>query len=201
MSQGDSVAHVSQVMGLNKRTLYHWRLNEAPNHTQSSAGRPRKLSKRHVKWAREALMKHKLSLNDVKKRLYSNSRGKVDVSKSTILRAVKNGRVPLIFAKASKKPFLTEQHKQLRLEFASRFMDIDWDSVMFTDSKYFIFGYQPTGKLAAVWCKKGDRPKIPTVKKVKKIHVYAGISVHGVTPLFFVEGTSDARECATSVTS
>ncbi len=72
---------------------------------------------------------------------------------------------------------------------------------MFTDSKYFQFGFQPTGKQAAVWCKKGDMLTIPTVKKVKKVHVYAGISVHGVTPLFFVEGTSDARECATSVTS
>ncbi len=146
-------------------------------------------------------MKRKLSLTDVKKRLHSNSRGQVDVSKKTIHRAVKSGREPLRYAKATKKPFLTEVHKQIRLDFATRFMDKDFNNVMFTDSKYFKFGYQPTGKYAAVWCKKGDRPKIPTVKNVKKVHVYAGIAAQGVTPLFFVEGTSDTRECPTSVTS
>ncbi len=75
MSQGDSVLHVSKILGLKRRTLYHWRSPTTSNRIPSSVGRPRKLSKRHVKWAREALVKHKLSLNDVKKRLYSNSRG------------------------------------------------------------------------------------------------------------------------------
>ena len=42
---------------------------------------------------------------------------------------------------------------------------------------------------------------MPTVKKAKKVHVYAGLSAFGVTPLFFVEGTSGVKHLPTSVTA
>ena len=40
-----------------------------------------------------------------------------------------------------------------------------------------------------------------TVKKAHKVHVYAGLSYFGVTPLFFVEGTSGVKNLPTSVTA
>lgn len=78
---------------------------------------------------------------------------------------------------------------------------MDWKSVMFTDSKYFHYTYQPQGRQAAVWCKAGEKPILPKLRKSQKVHVYAGISYYGVTPLFFVHGTSGARDIETSVTS
>ena len=78
---------------------------------------------------------------------------------------------------------------------------MNWKRVMFTDSKYFYYTYQPTGRQSAVWCKFGDKPTMPTIKKSKKVHVYAGLTAFGVTPLFFVEGTSGAKNLPTSETS
>lgn len=44
-------------------------------------------------------------------------------------------------------------------------------------------------------------PRRSTVKRQLKVHVYAGLATHGVTPLFFVEGTSGSRVAATTVTA
>ena len=40
---------------------------------------------------------------------------------------------------------------------------------------------------------------MPKMKKCQKVHVYARLSYHGVTPLFFVEGTSGAKGIGTSI--
>ena len=42
---------------------------------------------------------------------------------------------------------------------------------------------------------------MPTIKKGYKVHVYAGMSYHGVTPLFFVDGTSGTKVLPTTITS
>lgn len=44
-------------------------------------------------------------------------------------------------------------------------------------------------------------PTRATTRNQQKVHVYAGISFHGITPLFFVEGTSGAVDIGTSVTA
>ena len=72
---------------------------------------------------------------------------------------------------------------------------------MFTDSKYFNYYFQPNGNQIAVWCKPEEQPQRFTLKKPKKVHVYAGLSHHGVTPLFFVQGTSGMRGLDKSVTA
>lgn len=50
-----------------------------------------------------------------------------------------------------------------------------------------------------MWCRISDEPILPKMKKSQKIHVYAGLSYYGVTPLFFVEGTSGYKGVGTSV--
>ena len=72
---------------------------------------------------------------------------------------------------------------------------------MFTDSKYFHFQYQPSGNQQAVWCRREQQPVRHTTRRSQKVHVYGGISIYGVTPLFFVEGTSGARGIERSVTA
>lgn len=42
---------------------------------------------------------------------------------------------------------------------------------------------------------------MPSFKKAHKVHVYAGISYYGVTPLIFVHGTTGVKHLPTSVTS
>lgn len=79
---------------------------------------------------------------------------------------------------------------QRRVEFAIKFKEMDWTRVMFTDSKIFHFNYQPTRRAPQVWCRKEDGPILPEYKKAKKVHVYAGLAVAGVTPLIFVQGTT-----------
>ena len=72
---------------------------------------------------------------------------------------------------------------------------------MFTDSKIFNYTFQPHGKNTTAWCKEGERPVVHTVKHPLKVHVYAGISIYGATPLFEVQGTSGHDDIGKSVTA
>ena len=86
-----------------------------------------------------------------------------------------------------------------RMEFTRKFRHMNWGRVMFTNSKYFIYLYQPYGRQNTVWCRSTDQPTRQTVRNQQKVHVYAGISIHGITPLFFVEGTSGVQGIGTSI--
>lgn len=122
--------------------------------------------------------------------MFKNSGGATSVSTRTVQRAALSGKAPLKYTKVQKKPLLTCTHASHRLEFASKYRQLNWKRVMFTDSKYYHYIYQPSGRQTAIWCRKGDKPTMPTTRRVQKVHVYAGISYYGVTPLFFVQGTS-----------
>ena len=66
--------------------------------------------------------------------------------KSTVLRAATKGKQPLTYKKVTKKPLLTTSHQYQRLEFAYKNKHMNWKRVMFTDSKYFYYTYQPSGR-------------------------------------------------------
>lgn len=111
-------------------------------------------------------------------------------SQETVRRFVKRnlGR-PL---RSLKKPRLTEAHKQARLVFAKKWVRHCWDNVVVTDSKYFWLC--PRGVGPKHWVPYGQEADYePAEKNCYKVHVYAGVSKWGRTPLFVTVGTTGLK--------
>jgi hypothetical protein len=108
-------------------------------------------------------------------------------SLSTLYRAAKK---QLDLAAPVKQPLLTKAGRDLRVSFAEKELDSnrDWGTVMAIDSTYFTLnGTNPKRKY---WVKKGHKVLVHKPNKAQQLHAYAGISIYGKTPLFFVTGTT-----------
>ncbi len=85
-------------------------------------------------------------------------------------------------------PMLTRAQKAHRVKFAKAALRLSWKGVMVTDSSYFKFK-SDSRRSAARWCRPSDGPIRPTPKHSPAVHVYMGISYHGMTSLRVVSGT------------
>lgn len=108
-----------------------------------------------------------------------------------------HGRIP------RKKPFISAQNIQKRLEFANTHLDKTfefWKTVLFTDeSKFNIFGCDGKGK---VWRKTNEELKLKNLKATVKhgggsVMVWGAMAAAGVGNLVFVEGIMDHRQYLT----
>ena len=100
--------------------------------------------------------------------------------------------------KPRKVPSLTTAHKAARLQFAKRMWRKSWDNVVVTDSKYFWLC--PKGPGRKEWVLFGQRPPTrPSESHCHKVHVYAGVSKYGRTPLFVTVGTTGLHAASKGV--
>ena len=116
----------------------------------------------------------------------------LDVSKETVRRTVAKVAKQL---RPKKRPVLTTKHRQSRLQFArqNRGRNRKWSLVVFTDSK--IFWLHPRGIGPKVWVLHGEAPPTaPKFANTHKVHVYAGVSKWGKTPLFITSGTTGLKD-------
>ena len=155
------------------------------------SGRPRKLSRRDVSLIIKEVTKNpKISAPKIADSIAAAS-GK-SVHSKTVARALRENsyqsRVP------RKKPLISEKNKQLRLEFANKYKDMDesfWRRVLFTDeSKFNPFGSYGRRK---IWRKTGTAYQtqnvIPTVKHGgRSVMVWGAMGAAGVGHLTFIDG-------------
>lgn len=80
-----------------------------------------------------------------------------------------------------------------RLKFREDNLDLDWTRVVFTDSKYWVFQFSTSPRCGKVWCKQDAKPTGMVSKTKHQVHAYAGLTYYGVTPLFFVTGTTGLK--------
>ncbi len=116
-------------------------------------------------------------------RAFADITGK-SISKSTAWRALTSGGDRFWLSKV--RPKLTSLQRQYRITFSNVQADRAWDSVMFTDSKYFqldshsrrhgTYGKQP---------KMIEKPKFGP-----SLHLYMGLTRYGMTELKVVSGGS-----------
>jgi hypothetical protein len=85
---------------------------------------------------------------------------------------------PLITSKIAKKRRAFSRHHQRRTK---------WSKVLFVDSKYFYVSNKVSNKQ---WVPIDEVPTRQVVKHSPAVHVYAGFSASGVTPLIEVSGTT-----------
>jgi hypothetical protein len=91
------------------------------------------------------------------------------------------------------KKQLTAANKAKRLAFCKKNLKRSWKTTMFTDRKKFPF-YYPGAKVQPIfWGVEGARREAPAVNHAQVVNLYAGISIHGITDLHIVTGTSSHK--------
>lgn len=105
------------------------------------------------------------------------------VATKTVSRAVAQH---MELVSVDQQPLLSQQTKQRRLAFCQQ--QHDSDTLVAVDSTYLTLSAQ--WRRRKMWVRKGTKPVVNKPNKSQQLHVYAGISKYGVTPLIRVTGTS-----------
>lgn len=51
------------------------------------------------------------------------------------------------------------------MKFATKYKQLNWKRVVFTDSKYWVFQYSSTAQTGNVWCQADDKPVCGVAKQ------------------------------------
>lgn len=105
------------------------------------------------------------------------------VSVRTVQRAVMKH---MELVPVSQQPLLSQKTKERRLAFCQQ--QHDPNSLVAVDSTYLTLSAQ--WRRRKMWVMKGTKPVVSKPNKSQQLHVYAGISMYGVTQLIRVTGTS-----------
>ncbi len=154
-------------------------------------GRPRKLSesdrKRLVKGVKG---RERRSTRKTAATFKSTKSGRV--SKDTVNRTLRSeGLIP---HRKKRRPKLTQQQKEKRVEFANEFRRKDWSDCAFWDEKRFELDHPPNPKNDVVWDERGQEFFKEEEKFPKAIMIGIAITVHGPTRLVIYPDTVDAPE-------
>ncbi len=191
MAYNGDVKRVAEHLGRGVRFVRRWAIRFQDGegfHNAPGAGRKRLLNGAATATAkRMATSDTKTYATTIARKLHEHGHTKIQVSSSTIARAIGKGRAPLKYMALIRRQHLTELNKQNGLDWAQKHLGVDWENVMVTDSHYCVQG-RSSGR------KRWQNPKKRAIVDVKAhgmhAHVYAGATVHGVTRLQFVTGTT-----------
>lgn len=161
---------------------------------KKGTGRPRMLKHAAGRAAAEMLADHApTSARQVAQELHARGLADSVPSKQTVLRAaagaaVKEGQ-PIAFGTCRPSYQLSTAQKAKRLAFAKRNLKRNWQHVMFTDRKRFLFWHPGVSFSKRRFYRKGRRHTVPTASHPKAVNVYMGITWWGTTPVARVAGT------------
>lgn len=151
--------------------------------TVSSPGRPRTVKTQQTIRKVETWMKNKKKIRSVKKASIQ-----FNVSRASIHHIIRN-EIGLQAVKLKKRPKLSEQHKQRRIDFAHSDLNTDISNWVFTDEKHFYLHLKPNGN-DFIWT--DDSTKDITFVDTTKygsgsVEVWGAITKYGLPDLFFIE--------------
>lgn len=184
-----SIRKTAKKLGCSKDTVSKWVKRAASGELlvdRPRCGRPDKGLKREeaMELLRQSILDG-LGPSQMAKLLHE--RLNIQVNAETVRRHLKmNLGRPL---RTRRKPKLSAAHRVARLAFSRKWRRRSWDRVVVTDSKYFWLC--PRGVGPKRWVLYGQAPLVEQAERnCYKVHVYAGVSRWGRTPMFVTVGTT-----------
>lgn len=186
VERGISIKAAAFASRVHRTTIQRWvnlkRSGSSLKRRAGSGANP-KLSAAHISQLKSIASKEQFKSAPRAAKEFTRVSG-VHISKSTAYRALVSGGDRFWLTKV--QPRLTARHKQLRINFSITEASRDWNSVMFTDSKYFQL--QSNNKRHGVY---GSQPAVLEKPKFgPSLHVYLGLTRRGLTELKVVSGGS-----------
>jgi transposase len=159
-----------------------------------SSGRKRVMDDQACEQARLLLLDEHLTTTQAAQRLSQLAATEHVVHRTTLSRNVKKlckRKYSGMHAKRGKpEQELSPLNRELRVQFCKHNNKTNWRHVMFTDSKAFTFKYVGSKVSRCTWVCKGKPWRARKVSRPQTLHVYAGITPHGMTDISIVTGTS-----------
>jgi hypothetical protein len=163
------------------------RMNKYGNvDTLARKGRPSRISKRASRRAQKLILLYQ-SIRLTTQKLKAEGLIPSSMHHSTVYRHLTTATSSVQHLSVICQPLINDTTAAKRKAFAQRHKGTKWGRVLFTDSKYFYVSNRVSGKQ---WVPAGTRPTRQVVKHSAAVHVYAGFSARGVTPLIEVSGTT-----------
>lgn len=194
-----SYAEIARILGTNRQLVQRWVQRGKASaalcvQDKPRTGRPPKLNAQHLAAMKAIALQptHSTSKLNLQELQASHS---TDVTASTLRRHMHAAGMAV--KKVKEVPLRNASHKQNRLAFAARHQATDWDAVAFSDSKYFRMLPHMGPRARAYWAGKGETRTKPALQHSPQVHVYAAVTSRGVTPLYFVEGTTGHQPSST----
>jgi len=186
VQMGFPIKNVAHVAGVHPSTVQRWVIRRRSGQSlkrKPGSGSVSKLSASHVKQIKAISLQPEFRSASRAAKEFSRVSG-INISTSTSYRALTSGGDRFWLSKV--QPELTDRQKRLRLAFCRAEAKREWNCVLFTDSKYFQL--HSDSKRHGVY---GKQPAILEKPKFgPSLHVYAGVSRHGITELKVVSGGS-----------
>ena len=190
-----SVRAAAKELGLSAKAAHKWvhrhkttgRVENLPK-----TGRKQALNKTAATEASRLFIEEKGHANNIAQQLFNQGLTSTRVSKHTIIKTAREV-APMMAVRNKPRQQLSQLTRSKRLTFAKENKARVWKNVMFSDSKKFELKY-PGVKVSRVeWVLEGAEREAAAVNHAQVVHVYAGITRHGVTSCHIVSGTSNFK--------
>lgn len=193
-----SIRSVARKLNLPWRTVKRWsdRLERTASlHDLHRSGRKKLVNDMASQVAYQLMLgKPGMNASAAAKRVHSMGLTPNVVHKSTLIREVKryanNLGTSVYMARGRPRKALSQDTVHRRLQFAEANIDRDWDKVMFTDRKRFLWLHPGVQVKRCEWKERGQQREAPTVNHPMAVNAYVGITRFGVTKCHLVAGTS-----------
>jgi transposase len=158
---------------------------------QSRSGRPRIIGKAAAREARIlATTRRNSSCRKIAQKLASTGSTSKHVSKWSVNRVLHKGAKAMKYSAKQAHKELPAAVKARRLKFCRTHRDRSWKNVLVLDFKMFELDSKG---IAKEWHYEGQTKTAPATREKRKVHVYAGACIHGVTALRYVSGTTGIK--------
>ena len=197
-AEGEDLSATARKMNLRLRDVKHWvsKYTASGNvEPEKKTGRKRALSEVAATRAHDLLLQDSMDgANMVALQLHKEGLTAAVRDKTTVIRAAKRVGVqlgrPIVALRGKPRKQLTETNMAQRLTFCKDNLERNWNNVMITDRKKFLFQY-PGAKVKDVqWLEKGQQREARRVNHAEGVNVYASLTFFGVTSMHEVTGTS-----------
>jgi len=201
IQRGLSLSSAAKHAGVSKKVAKKWWDRFKTTHDvqeRLSPGRPPALSLAARKRAHQLLLDgtHGGSAG-VARQLHDEGLTATIVHRTTVVKGavsygkLSNLRIKCVRGKPKKR--LSQPTRLKRLKFAKANLRTNWSTVMFTDRKKFAFNYPGVKVTPSQWVLEGQERQASAVNHAKVFNLYAGLTLHKVTPVHQVAGTSGTR--------
>lgn len=169
-----SVRKVATQLGVSSSTVQNYRRAASRGVTRSEPGRPRKTSAAQRKALKAKAKRSGCGTRQLAE--WSAQQGYPRISRGTVAAVLKGGTVPLAYKPVKSGRVLSDKNRELRLQFVTKHLNLNFDTVVFIDQKEVSLGFDESQGYQKRWQVKGSKTVFKKSSCPQKFLFYAAVT-------------------------
>ena len=169
-----SVRKLAAQLGVSSSTVQTYRRAASQGVTKSKPGRPRKTSAAQRKALKAKAKRSGCGTRQLAER--SAQQGYPRISRGTVAAVLKGGTAPLAYKPVKSGRVLSDRNKELRLQFVTKYLNLNFDTVVFIDQKEVSLGFDESQGYQKRWQAKGSKTVFKKSSNPQKFLFYAAVT-------------------------